>query len=179
MRRIIITAYESALTWGDIAALRWDQISGELIKISRSKTSQPQVVAISAALKAVLAECREEYNQMPNVGKLVFTNNGCQITYSNMNFHFAIVKQKAKIDNFHFHDLRHTCITRWASLGLPIEIAMLASGHKSTGLGIHGIYVNLSPEHVLEAFRKMWFEEARRKQLPGSLDDVIDHTGDP
>ncbi|KVC62533.1 hypothetical protein WI72_09960 [Burkholderia ubonensis] len=43
---------------------------------------------------------------------------------------FARLVKRCELDNLHFHDLRHTAITRYARLGMnPIQLAVI-SGHK-------------------------------------------------
>ena len=56
----------------------------------------------------------------------------------------------ASIEDFTFHDFRHTAKTRWAKQGLPMEVSDVASGHKIPG--IRGRYINLRDQDILEAF---------------------------
>jgi integrase len=160
LKRVITVAYETSLTIGDLLDLTWDQITGGMIKISRAKTKCRQVVPVSKEVEAILAELREEPT---NIQRLVFTNNGRGITYSLVNHYWGLAKARASIEDLHIHDLRHCAISRWASWGLPVECALVASGHKVTSLGVHGIYTNLSDSDVLAAFRRMWkrMEEER------------------
>jgi hypothetical protein len=40
--------------------------------------------------------------------------------------------RKAGIEDFRFHDLRHTAKTGWARAGISVEAAMLAAGHNQS-----------------------------------------------
>jgi integrase len=162
LKRVIVVAYETSLTIGDLLDLTWDQIAGGMIKISRAKTKCRQVVPISKEVEAILAEIRAEPT---NIQRLVFTNNGRGITYSLVNHYWGLAKARASIEDLHIHDLRHSAITRWAAWGLPVEIAMVASGHKVTSLGVHGIYTNLSDSDVLAAFRRMWKRQEEERPV--------------
>jgi integrase len=55
-------------------------------------------------------------------------------------------KSDAKIEDFHFHDCRHTCITRWAAKGMTIEQIKPLSGHSSTAS--LDIYINTTDELI-------------------------------
>lgn len=42
---------------------------------------------------------------------------------------WATVLSSAKIDNFRFHDLRHTAITRMEEKGIPLLVVQEIAGH--------------------------------------------------
>jgi integrase len=57
------------------------------------------------------------------------------------------VTAKAKIENLHFHDLRHTAITRFIRAGLPHTEVMRVSGHST--LTAFYRYVNADDETIV------------------------------
>ena len=50
---------------------------------------------------------------------------------------FEVAREKAKIEDLHLHDFRHTCITNWTKAGIPQSIVMAASGHHSVDTHKH------------------------------------------
>jgi len=78
---------------------------------------------------------------------------------------FRAACKRAGIENFRFHDLRHTAITRWVKAGVPESAIMMVLGHKTRK--VFDRYVNLKPEDVrlmiLNSERK---ENQRNAVLP-------------
>ena len=61
----------------------------------------------------------------------VFTHKGERIKYSKLRYHFDRAVDKAGIEDFTFHDFRHTCINNWRKQGHDYFKIMKASGHKT------------------------------------------------
>jgi len=49
-------------------------------------------------------------------------------------FSTALYSKKAKIEDFWFHDFRHTCITNWRRKGVDFITIMKATGHKTLSM---------------------------------------------
>jgi len=92
-----------------------------------TKEDDSRVIPITPALQQFLIELRGEQRKIPNLANRVFTRAGKPLT--SIRSAFELAKDRAKVNDVVIHDLRHTAITRWASLGMPQEIAMKASGH--------------------------------------------------
>ncbi|GEM_PF-750165 len=61
----------------------------------------------------------------------VFHRNGKPITKSTVREAHESVCKKAEIENFTFHDFRHTCINNWRKDGHDYFKIMAASGHRT------------------------------------------------
>jgi integrase len=57
---------------------------------------------------------------------------------------------KAGLARVTFHNLRNTALTAWARRGIPVEVAMKASGHSSVQM--HRRYVDLQDNDIAKAF---------------------------
>ena len=151
LQRIVIAANETALDRGSLVTLTWDCVKDGLIVLSRPKSGAKQRIGISAALNDVLHELREEYRRVPNMDKRVFTKKGKPITQAVLRHAFDRAVKVSKVENFQLRDFRHCARTRWASMGLPFEVAEGAMGHKLQGVA--GKYINLTDDQVRDAFR--------------------------
>ena len=58
---------------------------------------------------------------------------------------------RLKIEDLHFHDLRHEGISRLFEAGLAIEEVALISGHQSWNMLRR--YTHIKPENVLEKLK--------------------------
>jgi integrase len=156
LRRVIIGANEAAFDQGVLLKLTWDCVSDGLIMVKggRSKTGAMQKVGISPELGEVLDELRAEYRKIPNTDRRVFTKGGKPIPKATLRHAFDKAVQDAKIEDFQFRDFRHCARTRWAANGLPFEVGEVGIGHKLRGIA--GRYVNLSDDHIRDAFQKLF-----------------------
>ena len=163
----MIAANEAALDRGVLINLTWDSVKDGLIKVKggRDKGGVIQRVGVSPALKEILDELRAEYLRIPikdkmnmlNTERRVFTKDGKRIHAATLRHAFESARDNTEIKDFQFRDFRHCARTRWAAAGLPFEVAETGIGHKIRGMA--GRYTNLTDDHILYAFQKMftWF----------------------
>jgi integrase len=115
-------ALETAMRRGEILGLKWEHIN--FIKrtayIPRTKNGEPRTVPLNSAALNILANLPRTLNGQ------IFPINGPQLSAA-----INRARNKARLDDWHFHDLRHMAITRLAEK-LPNLIELSAvSGHKS------------------------------------------------
>mgnify|MGYP000550026651 CR=1 FL=1 len=144
---ILIFAIETACRRGEIRKLRWSDINlaGRTIRIqaTNTKTLKPRLVPISARLRDTLATLRA--NQLrPN--SLVF--GGADFKTS-----FNKACRDAELTDVHFHDLRHTAITRMLEKGISPPLVMKIAGHTQQKTFLR--YVNQSEQSVYEIAIKL------------------------
>jgi len=83
--------------------------------------------------------------------------------------------KRAKIDNLHFHDLRHTFCTRLANEGVNPFIIMQIAGHKDTKTAQR--YCNPTSEHLMAAMAKIEKKShafSQTAQEAQNLDEIKD-----
>ncbi len=118
-------ALESAMRRGEILGLRWKHINLEkrTAFIPLTKNGESRTVPLSLAAIEIL-------KQLPrNLNGQVFPVNPTTLSAA-----IDRARIKAKLEDFHFHDLRHMAITRIAEK-LPNLIELSAvSGHKSLAM---------------------------------------------
>jgi integrase len=136
---IVKFALASAMRRGEILGLHWHEVDFQkrTAHIPLTKNGTSRTVPLSSEALTIL-------NALPrSLDGRVFPING-----PNLSERFERARTKAKIDNFHFHDLRHMAITRMAEK-LPNVIELSAvSGHKS--LSMLKRYYHPNPEVLAE-----------------------------
>jgi integrase len=156
IRPIVICALDTAMRKGEILKLRWRDVGFDSRKITviamNAKTAKPREIGITARLYAELERLWQISPLDPD--GLVF---GIKSDFKKA---WESVKGDAEINDFHFHDCRHTCITRWVAKGMTIEQIKPLSGHSST-VSLD-IYINTTDElirqgaEVLNQFFEEW-----------------------
>jgi integrase len=118
----IVFALETAMRAGEIINARWIDVDWDrrVIRLPRTKTDVPRDVPLSAKALAALEPLDRDTER-------VFAG----LTSETLKRQFIRLVKRCKIADFHFHDCRHTCLSRLArEKGWnPIQLATL-SGHK-------------------------------------------------
>jgi len=168
MRWLVVAAVETGVSEADLLRLTdamIDEEAGVIIPTGgRKKTGVRQVAPLTDRMRAILAEIREDRRQhkIAPTNRLVFTRDGRHISKDQLGRALRTACRKAGIEDFRFHDLRHTCKTRWARAGISVEAAMLAAGHNSVAM--HNHYVHLQADDIAKFF-------GTRKSVPEAFPD--------
>jgi integrase len=126
MRPIIICALHTGMRKGEILNLRWDCVdfAKRHITLLKTKNGKKRNVPISSTLlnefKTLKENAQTEY---------VFGNSDTGKPYADLKRPFPQLCKIANIENFTFHQLRHTATTRMFALGLDSVTIMDIVGH--------------------------------------------------
>jgi integrase len=117
---IVKLAIETGMRRGELLAMRWDQINLENSKlhIPDTKNGVPRTIPLSSRAIEILRE-------LPRKGERVFSGSGDALRQAWEN-----LRERAGIENLHFHDLRHEAISRFFERGLSVPEVALISGHR-------------------------------------------------
>jgi integrase len=136
LQHILICAYETGMRAGEIKHLTWEKVdfkTGFLRLAARdTKTSEKRAIPISPALHGVLEAIRKEQREgkVTPIDGRVFTWKGKPMTEGwKTAFHTAC--QRAGVEGLHFHDFRHTFVTRKVREGWDYKRIMAITGHKT------------------------------------------------
>jgi integrase len=128
LKSIIKVAYHTGMRQGEILNLTWGQVDLKdgFIKLNpeNTKTNEGRLVPLTEELVEMF---RSMPRGLPEVK--VFTFQGKPLTYIKVGFVKAC--KRAGIEDFTFHDLRHTAINNWRMQGHDYFRIMAASGHKT------------------------------------------------
>ena len=129
---VAVTAYRTAMRKSEIINMvpsRIDLKEGFIrLKPEDTKTVQGRSIPIHPELMGILGGAME--GKGPSLDR-VFYRDGKPVGLSHIRWAHDSVCDKAKIEDFNFHDFRHTCINNWRKEGHDYFRIMAASGHKT------------------------------------------------
>lgn len=128
---------------GELLAIRWEHVSsgGNFAYLAWTKNKTPRRVAVTGHGLASL-------QNTPRGTGLVIGS-----TYKKISYAFKRVIREAGIEDFRFHDLRHTCASYLAMSGSSlVEIAEIL-GHKDLNSTMR--YAHLAPGHQTTVLERM------------------------
>jgi integrase len=128
MKPIIEFAYVTAMRRGEILNLKWNQVDFKnkviLLEASSTKTQEKREIPLDEGLLNLLGQFPKR-----NENGYVFTYKGRPVKELKTSFKYTCAK--AGIKDFRFHDLRHCGITNMRKAGVPDNVIMSISGHKT------------------------------------------------
>jgi integrase len=128
LKPVVKTAYFTGMRRGEILNLTWGQVDLKegFIKLGAedTKTNEGRLVPLNG-------ELIEMFRAMPRGLPMtpVFTYQGHSM--AEMKRSFTTACKRAGIEDFTFHDLRHTAINNWRLQGHDYFRIMAVSGHKT------------------------------------------------
>lgn len=157
----------TGLRLNNITALRWEQIKLQERVISfKVKSSLPgrklHVIPISDALFSLLME------QKPRKDGFVFLRhfkNKKPVPITKFRRSFATACQKAGIEDFRFHDLRHTAASWMRQNGVPIEVVQKVLGHANIATTMK--YAHLHDDEKAQALNTLAMAQYRHNGKKG------------
>lgn len=149
LRSIVITALNTGMRKGEILALRWEDVDlqNRKVTVKNTKNNEIRVIPINQTL----------YQELSNLshgsdGEFLFSNgNGHR--FGDIKKGFSLALKKAGIEDFHFHDLRHSFGSHLVMQGVDLKTVQQVMGHKDIKMTMR--YSHLSPEYVQEAMERL------------------------
>lgn len=143
IRPIILCAVATGLRHGDIHRLDWRQVrlSDRVIQIRRTKANKALTIRISPALMAELSRTPAEKRR------------GRVFAWTGFRYRWYAAIAEAGLDDFRFHDLRHTFASWARQAGADIADICEALGHASITMTMR--YAHIKPDEHLTAFDRV------------------------
>lgn len=141
LQRIVKVAVATGLRKTNLLELRWDQVdlASGLITVTVKGDKLHRVKITSATKAALVAGVREKEG-------LVFETR-------NFRRRWGKAVKAAKLEDFCFHDLRHTCATWMRMAGADLADICEALGHSSVAVTMR--YAHIEPEEHITAFDRI------------------------
>lgn len=149
---VVVLALSTGARRGEIMGLEWKDINWQMgfATLRRTKNNETRAMPLVGLAMELLKEHRET-RQLTD--KLVFPHPTDRIRPWNFETPWRKAKKQAEIEDFRFHDLRHSAASYLAMGGASLaEIAEIL-GHKT--LQMVKRYAHLSNEHVSSVVEKM------------------------
>lgn len=143
---IILFAVETGMRRGEILSMQrknFDADSQSLL-IPETKTGRSRTIPLTAVAVSLLQD-RLSGNGNENERAFPISANCLRLAWER-------VKQRAGINDLHFHDLRHAAISRFFELGLSTPEVALISGHRDMRMLFR--YSHAARETILEKFSR-------------------------
>lgn len=143
LRPIILCAVTTGLRRANILDMQWHQVdlSGGTITVQHTKGRKPGSVRIAPALRAALARTPAKQRK----------GHVFDVTNFRRRWHAAV--KAAKMDDFHFHDLRHTFASWARQNGADLADICEALMHSSVSVTMR--YAHIRPGHDKTAFDRV------------------------
>ena len=142
---IILTAIHTGMRRGEILGLKWEQIRHGFIYLTETKTGKARQIPINDQVARVFKELRQK-NQFKS--PYVFLNPEGERLYG-VQRSFAGACRRAGIEQFRFHDLRHTFASQLVMNGVSLKAVQELLGHSDLKMTMR--YAHLSQAHLKDA----------------------------
>ena len=126
LKGIVIVALNTGLRKSNILELRWEQINFyfNFIEFLENKCNKHILIPLNEKLI-------QFFSNKPDVERkgYIFINPETGLPYKDIKKAWSTALEKANIENFRFHDLRHTFATRLIEKNIDIVVAKELMGH--------------------------------------------------
>ena len=131
LRDIILFNLHTGLRQDELLSLTWDRVDDmfrKTIFIKETKNGKPRTIPLNKTAVDILMR---KAKVISIKSKIVFhSKSGTKIDKHNLRRAFVIAKERAGIEDFTFHGLRHTFATRLAQRGIDLYKISKLLGHK-------------------------------------------------
>jgi len=149
LRDIIEFAINTGMRQGEIFNLKWEDVDFNtgLIHLLKTKSGQKREIPMNESVKDVLKRVKR-----PPKSIYVFSSYHNK-PYDNVKRSFKTALASAQIENFRFHDLRHTFASHLVMAGVDLLTVKELLGHKTIEMTLR--YSHLSGEHKMNAVQEL------------------------
>lgn len=144
-RDIVTAAINTGMRRGELLSLKWKQIRGGFIYLSKTKTNEARQIPINDDLAELFKNIRQK-NQLRS--EYVFCDDKGR-PFNDIKVSFKASLRSAVIEDFRFHDLRHTFASHFIMRGGKLKELQELLGHKNITMTMR--YAHLSQEHKKKA----------------------------
>ena len=142
---IIVTVLNTGMRRQEVLSLKWEQIKDGFIYLSRTKTDESRQIPVNDDLTELFKSIRQRVQLR---SEYVFCDKKGR-AFSEIKTSFKATLRRAKIENFRFHDMRHTFASHFVMRGGSLKELQEMLGHKTIAMTMR--YAHLSQEHKKKA----------------------------
>jgi len=158
----VVLALSTGARRGEIMNLKWNQVNFErqLITLHDTKNNERRLLPLKSHALEVM---QEHYRNRCVENDLVFPGRKDSHRHLDLRTQFETVLKQACIEDFRWHDLRHTCASYLAMNNASLASIAEVLGHKT--LSMVKRYAHLSEAHtssVVESMNRKIFNSSSR-----------------
>jgi integrase len=149
IKSIAICALNTGMRRGEILSLKWSNVDlrNKTIVLRETKNNELRIIPINDPLYETLKSLPQYFKR----DYVFFNNKDGDRLKSIRSFEKAVAR--AGIEDFTFHDLRHTFASHLIMSGADIRTVQQLLGHKDIKMTMR--YSHLSPSHLADAVHKV------------------------
>lgn len=146
LREILIFALNTGMRKGEILSLEWRDVdfARSVLVVMKSKNRERRTLPLNSRIYGLLME--KQLKRVAGSDIVFSTSRGTRILARNLSRAFYVARKRAGINDFRFHDLRHTFATRLVQAGVDIYKVQRLLGHKTPAMTQR--YAHHSPESL-------------------------------
>lgn len=150
LKPIVLMALKTGLRKSNILLMRWEQIDFKLkcISVPENKGNKFIILPLLEPLYSTLKEMHRDDGE-----GYVFKNPDTGLPYTDIKKAWKNALENANIENFRFHDLRHTVGTRLAEQNIPVNVIKEVLAHSDVRTTMR--YVHLTENSKANAMSKL------------------------
>jgi integrase len=169
LRAVVEVALNTGMRKGEIQNLKWEDVDflTGIITLTRTKNNEKKHLPMNERVRSILTEIKKRADT-----PYVFHNKEGKPYHFRKTFSRALTR--AKISNFHFHDLRHSFASYLAMKGVDLNTIRELMGHKSLAMTLR--YAHLSQSHKSKAVALLVKNE--NASTPLTADDFSTRSGE-
>ena len=166
LQPIVVTALNTGMRKSEILNLKWDNVDlkNNFILLDRTKNGERREIPINETVRITL-DGLVRHLDVP----YVFYDPSTGKPYQDCKRSFSTALRRAKIRDFHFHDLRHCFASHLVMAGVDLTTVKELLGHKTLTMTLR--YAHLSPSHKVKAV-EMLDEALQRRSSAQKLHNL-------
>jgi integrase len=139
LKNIATVVLNTGMRKGEVLGLKWSDVNFHqgIITLTDTKNREIRNIPMNETVRGTLIK-------VPKNGDYVFSD-GNERRFTSLQHSFERAREKSGIEDFHFHDLRHTFASNLVMGGVDIMTVKELLGHKTPAMTLR--YSHLSPSH--------------------------------
>jgi integrase len=167
LRELVIFALNTGMRLSEILRLMWKDVDlgRKTLTVMKSKNTAKRTIPLNGTVCRML---RIKSLGEPKESEFVFPSKArTMLSKYNVGRAFRKAVKRAKVEDFKFHDLRHTFGTRLVQNGKDIYKVQVLLGHKTAAMTQR--YAHHYPESLRDAVEVLDGNNGRPGRIPGAL----------
>ena len=152
LRPMVIISLNTGIRWGSLVRLQWDDIDlinrSVTIRAETAKSQQQLIIPLNKTAQEALRQWKEE-TLNTNPKNLVFPSPVSGSVLDNVKKAWNAVLKRAGIENFRWHDMRHTFASNLVMSGVDLNTVRELLGHADLKMTLR--YAHLAPKVKMSA----------------------------